>query len=617
MLKRRISQARSFVGKGSLWGRLLGLIVPYAPRLAAAFVCMLGAGVCTAVPAYLMKYVVDGVLIRRDSVMLNVLAVGIVVLFVFKALFLYGQKYLMGWVGQKVVAELRIAAYAHVQSLSLKFINDKRVGELLSRVTNDANMLQVTVTTVAVDLVVQAVSCLSMMGYCFYLNWRLMVYTLLILPVVVLVLKHASEVLRRLGHGMQQCVADLSAVAEEALSAIRIVRSFATEEQELERFKRSNWKNFDVIMRGVKVNAALSGGVEVLLIAALALIFWLGGQQVLKNNMTPGDLVAFLGSLGFIASPINQFTRAIGQLQYGAAAAERIFALLDNDDRVVSPPNALHLGRLRGDVEFKDVWFSYESDNRQAEKTGEMPEGQWVLKNLSLAVKSGEKIAVVGATGAGKSTLVDLIQRFYDPQRGSVLIDGCDVKTVDLKSLRKQIGVVPQDPVLMKGTIGFNIAYGYDFGGEKDETRRAQEIAHAAQVAGIADFIESLPQGYDTEVGVRGVTVSGGQRQRIAIARAVIRNPRIIILDEATSSLDAAVEHQIQEAMDKAMEGRTSFIIAHRLSTIVGADRILYLRDGHITEEGTHEQLLAKGGAYQKLFALQYDGVKTDHERTP
>jgi len=546
---------------------------------------MIGSGICAAVPAWLMEHVVDGVLIRKEYVMLNLLVVALVVLFIMKAVFSFGQKYLMGWIGQKIVMDMRVAAYAHMQTLSLKFINERRVGELLSRVTNDANMLQMTVTNVAVDLVMQGVTCVAMLCYCLYLNWRLMLYTLLILPVVVLVLQKASETLRRVGRNMQQCVADLSAVAEEALSAIRIVRAFATEEQELERFTKSNMQNFDVIIQGVKVNAALNGAVEVLLIVALALILWLGGRQVLADRMSPGELIAFLGTLGFLASPINNFTKAVSQLQFGLAAAERIFSLLDNEDRVVTPPNAFVLGRLRGEVTFKNVWFAYEPE-------------QWILKGMELTVRPGEKIAVVGATGAGKSTLVDLVQRFYDPQIGGVFIDGHNVKTVDLKSLRMQIGVVPQDPVLMKGTIAFNISYGYQASDE--------EIRNAAHIAGISDFIESLPAGYQTEVGNRGLTVSGGQRQRIAIARAIVRNPRIIILDEATSSLDAAVEHQIQDAMDKAMEGRTSFIIAHRLSTIMNADRILYLENGHIVEEGTHQELLKLGGAYQKLFSLQY-----------
>ena len=569
----------------SLCRRLLVLLRPHVSKLWLAFLCMIGSGICAAVPAWLMEHVVDGVLIRKEYVMLNLLVVALVVLFIMKAVFSFGQKYLMGWIGQKIVMDMRVAAYAHMQTLSLKFINERRVGELLSRVTNDANMLQMTVTNVAVDLVMQGVTCVAMLCYCLYLNWRLMLYTLLILPVVVLVLQKASETLRRVGRNMQQCVADLSAVAEEALSAIRIVRAFATEEQELERFTKSNMQNFDVIIQGVKVNAALNGAVEVLLIVALALILWLGGRQVLADRMSPGELIAFLGTLGFLASPINNFTKAVSQLQFGLAAAERIFSLLDNEDRVVTPPNAFVLGRLRGEVTFKNVWFAYEPE-------------QWILKGMELTVRPGEKIAVVGATGAGKSTLVDLVQRFYDPQIGGVFIDGHNVKTVDLKSLRMQIGVVPQDPVLMKGTIAFNISYGYQASDE--------EIRNAAHIAGISDFIESLPAGYQTEVGNRGLTVSGGQRQRIAIARAIVRNPRIIILDEATSSLDAAVEHQIQDAMDKAMEGRTSFIIAHRLSTIMNADRILYLENGHIVEEGTHQELLKLGGAYQKLFSLQY-----------
>ena len=346
--------------KRSLSRRLVALLKPYHGKMGAALICMVGAGICAAIPAWLMKNVVDGVLIRKEYFMLNLLVAGLVVLFVLKAGFTYGQKYLMGWVGQKIVMDLRVAAYAHLQTLSLKFINDKRVGELLSRVTNDANMLQTTVSTVAVDLVIQGVSCAAMLGYCLYLNWRLMLYTLFILPLVVLVLKRASETLRKVGRGMQQRVADLSAVAEEALSAIRIVRAFATEELELERFKKSNQQNFDVIVQGIQVNALLNGAVEILLITALALILWLGGRQVLADRMTPGELIAFLGSLGFLASPINNFTRAVSQLQFGFAAAERIFGLLDNQDRVVTPSGAVKLNHLRGEVAFEDVWFAYE-----------------------------------------------------------------------------------------------------------------------------------------------------------------------------------------------------------------------------------------------------------------
>ncbi len=571
--------------RASLYRRLLNLILPYWKKLLAAVFCMAGMAICAVIPPWMMQNVVDDVLIQKNARLLNLFALGLVALFIAKALFSYGQKYLMGWVGQKIVMDLRFLSYAHLQTLSLKFIHAKRVGELLSRVTNDVNMLQTTVTNVLVDVIVQGVTCLGMLGYLFYLNWRLMLYTLLILPIVVLVLRAASNALRSVGHEMQQRVADLSAVAEEALAAIRIVRAFATEELELARFNESNEQNFRVIIRGVKINAILNGAVETLLIMALALILWLGGKTVLRGAMSPGELIAFLGSLGFLAAPINNFTRAVGQLQYGVAAAERIFELLDNKDRVVSPQNAVPLGTITGEVRFSGVWFSYEPE-------------QWVLKGLDQTIHPGERVAIVGATGAGKSTLVDLVQRFYDPQRGQVFVDGQDLRTVNLADLRRQIGVVPQEPLLMKGSIAFNISYGCNASEE--------QIRHAAEIAGIAGFIESLPQGYDTEVGVRGVTISGGQRQRIAIARAIVRDPRIIILDEATSSLDAAVEHQIQEAMDKAMEGRTSFVIAHRLSTIRSVDRILYLEDGLILEEGSHEELIARRGAYWKLFSLQY-----------
>lgn len=385
-----------------------------------------------------------------------------------------------------------------------------------------------------------------------------------------------------MGHEIQSELASLSAVVQEAFGAIRVVRSFATEDLELERFGRSNRDNFRAVMHGVQVQSALAGVIEVVLIAALALILWLGGRKVVGGELTPGELIAFLGYLGFMVQPIRVLTSVTSSLQMGLAAADRIFAMLDTPVDIASPANPVRVGALEGRVAFEGVSFSYVA-------------GREVLDGIDLEVRPGERVAIVGPTGSGKSTLADLVPRFYDPDRGAVLVDGRDVRTLDLSELRRQIGVVHQDSILLKGTIGFNISYGLP-------GMSSEDIARAADIAGIRAFIESLPLGYDTEVGERGVTLSGGQRQRIAIARAVARNPRILILDEATSSLDSEVERQVQEAMNTAMAGRTSLVIAHRLSTIRGADRIVVLDRGRIVGQGTHDELMALGGLYHRLY---------------
>jgi subfamily B ATP-binding cassette protein MsbA len=341
-------------------------------------------------------------------------------------------------------------------------------------------------------------------------------------------------------------------------------------------------------MHGTQVNAALAGTIEVILVTALAVILWFGGRLVIGGEMTPGELVAFLGYLALLVQPIRAFSRVVAKMQQGLASADRIFEILDTQSEVVLPKDPVSLPDITGRVDFDGVFFSYRDES-------------WVLKDVNISVAPGEKVALVGPTGAGKSTLADMIPRFYDPQQGTVRIDGVDVKLLDLRTLRRQIGIVPQDPVLLKGSVAFNIAYGLDH--PEDEV-----IVNAAKVAGIHRFIESLPEGYKTEVGERGVTLSGGQRQRLAIARAIVRNPRILILDEATSSLDAAVEQEIQEAMQKAMKGRTSIIIAHRLSTVREADRIVVLDKGMVVEEGSHEELKRAGGLYARLCALQFGG---------
>jgi subfamily B ATP-binding cassette protein MsbA len=566
--------------------KLLPFILPYRVRLLAAFGCMLAASVAGVLPPWLLKNVVDDVLIEKNSLMLNGLAVAIVLLFVLKNLAGYGQQYLMVWVGQRAVMDLRVALYGKIQSLSLTYLHKRRVGELLSRITGDVATLQGLVSTTIVDLVVQTLTFFGMAGFLIYLNWKLTVFALFVIPIAFKVIHFASQRLRAVGHTIQQELASLSAIAYEALSAIRIVRSFATEEQELARFRRQGEANVRALVHGTQIQATLQGVVEVILIVALALLLWVGGREVIAGSMTPGELIAFLGYLGFMVQPLRVISRIVGSLQQCLASADRIFEILEVPEVLPAPAFPVFLKPVRGEISFEDVWFAYEP-------------GRWILKGVSLSIRPGERIAVVGSTGAGKTTLADLVPRFYDPQRGAVKIDGVDVRELDLKCLRKQIGIVPQDPVLLKGTMAYNIAYGF-------EEASPEAIREAAKTAGIADFIESLPAGYETEVGERGVTLSGGQRQRIAIARAIVRDPRILILDEATSSLDTAVEHQIQQAMGLAMKGRTSLVIAHRLSTILESDRILVIDDGRIVEAGTHESLLSAQGLYARLYGLQF-----------
>lgn len=576
-----------------VYPRLLVYARPYVHRILGALACMVLSSACAVVVPWLLKNIVDDVLISRNMDMLNIIAVGIVIIYTAKSVFYYGHQYLMSWVGQRVVLDLRLRLYDHMQRMSFRYLYGHRVGEMLSRITNDVNILQNMITNVFIDIVVQGLSFVGIIGFLLYINWKLSLLTFLVLPLAALVLDVASKRLRLVGHDIQQQLAGLSAIAAEALSAIRIVRLFATEEQEFGRFESQSNAHFRALMRGVQTNAALTGIVEVILISALAVILWFGGRLVVSGELSPGELIAFLGYLAILSQPVRVFSRVVAQMQQGLAAADRVFEILDIESEVQPPKHPQRADDISGEITFRDVSFAYN-------------EGAWVLENVSFHISPGEKIAIVGPTGAGKSTIADLITRFYDPQEGAVLIDGMDLKRLDLKGLRRKIGVVPQDPVLLKGSIAFNIAYGC-------EDLSKDDIESAARVAGIYGFVMSLPDGFQTEVGERGVTLSGGQRQRIAIARAIVRDPRILIMDEATSSLDAAVEQEIQEAMKKAMSGRTSIVIAHRLATVREADRILVIDRGRIVEEGTHEVLKEAGGLYSRLCSLQFG----DHNGSP
>ena len=558
----------------------------YLLQLFLAILFMLASSTLNVVPPYLFKTVVDDVLISRNIFMLNIICGSLVLIFGLKAVTTYFQRYFMNVAGQSVVMDIRIDLYDHMQRMSLRRIYASRIGELMSRITNDASTLQNIVTNTLIDLMFNVVTFLGMFAFILYINWRLTSFIILVLPVVAFLLSFASKKLRKAGHNVQEHLADITATAQEAFSAIRVVRAFATEDEELERFTNASRENYKALLQAVSIQGILAGVIEVFLIFALATVFWFGGQKVIDGTLTPGDLVSFIGYIAFMVQPIRSIMNQMSTLQTGIASAERISTMLKThvEDSVANSGNITN--RIKGNVKFEHIHFHYE-------------EGQEVLNDINLEIKAGEKIGIVGPTGSGKSTLADLIPQFYKPNSGRILIDDHDIREFNLKDLRRQIGIVPQECILMKGSIAFNIAYGI-------KNPDMNKIIEAAEIADIREFIESLPRKYETEIGERGVTISGGQRQRIAIARAVIRDPRILILDEATSSLDIAVERQVQKAMDKAMKGRTSLIIAHRLSTVREADKILVLKDGEFIEAGTHDELLKLGGLYANLWRLQY-----------
>lgn len=568
---------------------LFGYTKKYLLKLFLAVVFMFASSGLNVIPPYLFKSIVDDVLISKNFFMLNIICISVVIIFGLKAVTTYFQRYFMNEAGQSVVMDIRIDLYDHMQRMSLKKIYASRIGELMSRITGDAAVLQNIVTGTFIDLMFNIVTFCGMFAFILYINWKLTCLIILVLPVVAFLLSFAAKKLRKAGHNVQEHLADITATAQEAFSAIRVVRSFATEDEELERFTKANKENYRALLQAVSVQGILAGVIEVFLIFSLAIVFWFGGQSVINGTLTPGELISFTGYIAFMVQPIRSIMNEMGTLQTGMASAERIAEMLNFPVEDSASNSGIISNKISGNIKFEHVYFSYEKE-------------QEVLKDINLEIKAGEKVAFVGSTGAGKSTLADLIPRFYEPISGKILIDGHDIREFNLKELRRQIGIVPQECVLMRGSIAFNIAYGL-----KDID--IQKVIEAAEIADIREFIESLPDKYDTEVGERGVTLSGGQRQRIAIARAVIRDPRILILDEATSSLDTAVERQVQKAMNQAMKGRTSLIIAHRLSTIREADRILVLKDGNFIQSGTHDELIASGGLYADLWRMQYGDI--------
>ena len=566
--------------------RLLAYIKPYTRRLALAVVCIIMAAGANLYLPWIIKDMIDDVLMSKDMVMLNLIAAGILVVMFTRGVFYYGQSYLVSYVGQRVIIDVRSVLFRKFQRMPLSYYDKQQTGTVMRYITNDVAVMQSAIVDNLIELVTEGSILIGSLAMMIYLDWKLSLLTLMTIPLVGFAMKIFGRKLKRSSTVIQERVAEITSLLQESISAIRVVKSFVRESYEIKRFEEQNWRNFQAAMKNVKLSSLLTPTVEFLAAIAVTFIVWFGGYEVVNEVITAGELVAFLTYAVNLANPVKRLSRVYAAIQKAMAAAERVFDIMDLDEKITDVPGAKPLPPIKGKVEFKDITFSYK-------------EGQPALQHISLKAEPGQMIALVGPSGSGKSTIANLIPRFYDVDSGVITIDDHDIRQVTADSLREQIGLVPQETMLFSTSVMENIRYG-----RLEATD--EEVIEAAKAANAEEFIKELPEGYDTKLGERGLNLSGGQRQRLAIARAILKNPRVLILDEATSALDTESEKIVQDALDNLMVGRTSFVIAHRLSTIFNADQIFVVENGHLREHGTHEELLAAGGLYSNLYNIQF-----------
>ncbi len=571
----------------ALFKRMTVYVRPYTKKLIFAVFAMGIVSACTAAMAWLVQPILDEIFIKKDGTMLKLLPLAVLAVYAIKGTFKYLSSYLMIFIGQTVVRDIRTLLYQHIKNQSLRFFHENPTGLLMSRITNDVGIIQESVSKVLADLCLEIFTMITLLFVVFYRDATLATYAILVLPFSFYFLSKVGKRLRKLSRSGQERMADMNVVLNETFSGAKIVKAFGMEEYETKRFSDENNKYLEIQRKSTKYNEMTAPIMEFLGSIGIAVIIWYGGSKVIEGVTTPGNFFSFLTALMMLYAPIRKLSRINNTIQAALAAFERINTILETEPEIQNSPRAKAIQSFNSEIEFDDVSFSYNTESPD------------VIRHITLNVKRGEIVAFVGQSGAGKSTLMDLLPRFYDVTSGRILIDGTDIRELSIQDLRSLIGIVTQDCFLFNDTLKNNICYG-------DRTASMEKIVQSATHAHADLFIQNLPEKYETMVGEKGVKLSGGQKQRIAIARALIKNPPILILDEATSALDTESERIVQDALNKLMENRTTLVIAHRLSTIIHADKIVVMEQGEIIETGSHKELLAKNGTYTNLYNTQF-----------